>query len=92
MLLAEIVAGKVHIIVGTHAVLSAEFEYARLGLLVVDEDEEQKFGVHDKERLAMARASLDVLTLTATPLPRTLHMLYHFHARTPPDHIYHLYH
>ncbi len=72
MLLAEIAAGKVHIIVGTHAVLSAEFEYARLGLLVVDE--EQKFGVHDKETLAMARASLDVLTLTATPLPRTLHL------------------
>jgi superfamily II DNA or RNA helicase len=70
--LAQIAAGNVHIIVGTHAVLSAEFKYAQLGLLVVDE--EHKFGVHDKERLAMTRASLDVLTLTATPLPRTLHM------------------
>ena len=70
---AEIAAGKVDVLVGTHKVLSAELQFARLGLLVVDE--EQKFGVRHKEvLLTMDTTSLDVLTLSATPLPRTMHM------------------
>ena len=58
--------------IGTHRLAQADIHFANLGLLVVDE--EQRFGVDVKERLKALRASVDVLTMTATPIPRTLHM------------------
>ena len=65
-------AGKVDIIVGTHRLLSKDVQFKDLGLLVVDE--EQRFGVAHKERIKQMRKKVDVLTMTATPIPRTLHM------------------
>ncbi len=65
-------AGKVEIIVGTHRLLSKDLQFRDLGLLVVDE--EQRFGVAHKERIKQIRKRVDVLTLTATPIPRTLNM------------------
>jgi transcription-repair coupling factor (superfamily II helicase) len=64
--------GKVDIVVGTHRLLSKDVHFKNLGLLVVDE--EQRFGVTHKERIKQLRAQVDVLTLTATPIPRTLQM------------------
>lgn len=64
--------GQVDIVVGTHRILSQDIQFADLGLLIVDE--EQRFGVKHKERLKQLRSQVDVLTLTATPIPRTLHM------------------
>lgn len=64
--------GTVDIVVGTHRLLSKDVKFFDLGLLVVDE--EQRFGVKHKERLKELKATVDVLTLTATPIPRTLHM------------------
>jgi len=63
--------GEVDIIIGTHRLLSKDVEFASLGLIVVDE--EQRFGVKHKEKLKILRNSVDILTLTATPIPRTLH-------------------
>ncbi len=68
-LLAE---GKIDVIVGTHRLLSDDVRFADLGLVIIDE--EQRFGVEHKERLKQVRATVDVLTMTATPIPRTLHM------------------
>jgi len=65
-------AGGVDILIGTHRLLSKDVSFADLGLVVIDE--EQRFGVDAKERLKRLRASVDVLTLSATPIPRTLHM------------------
>ncbi|MCB9495992.1 MAG: transcription-repair coupling factor [Fibrobacteria bacterium] len=64
--------GKVDVLVGTHRILAKDVEFRHLGLMVLDE--EQKFGVKQKERLKEMRHEVDVLTLTATPIPRTLHM------------------
>ncbi len=64
--------GTVDVVVGTHRLAQADIAFANLGLLIVDE--EQRFGVDVKERLKALRASIDVLTMTATPIPRTLHM------------------
>lgn len=64
--------GLVDIVIGTHRVLSKDVEYKDLGLLVIDE--EQRFGVAHKEKIKKLRENVDVLTLTATPIPRTLHM------------------
>ncbi|WP_373737910.1 transcription-repair coupling factor, partial [Jeotgalibaca porci] len=64
--------GSVDIVIGTHRLLSKDVKFLDLGLLVVDE--EQRFGVKHKESLKQLKASVDVLTLTATPIPRTLHM------------------
>jgi len=64
--------GTVDIVIGTHRLAQADIHFANLGLLVVDE--EQRFGVDVKEKLKALRASVDVLTMTATPIPRTLHM------------------
>ncbi|HEX7030510.1 MAG TPA: transcription-repair coupling factor [Gammaproteobacteria bacterium] len=64
--------GKVDIVVGTHGLLSNKVKFADLGLVIVDE--EQRFGVRHKEQLKKLRAEVDVLTLTATPIPRTLNM------------------
>lgn len=64
--------GRIDICVGTHRLASKDVQFHNLGLLIIDE--EQKFGVQVKERLKAMRASVDVLTLSATPIPRTLHM------------------
>ncbi|HXZ68125.1 MAG TPA: transcription-repair coupling factor, partial [Alphaproteobacteria bacterium] len=69
---AEIADGTVEIVVGTHALLSKSIKFKNLGLLIVDE--EQHFGVKHKERLKEMRANVHVLTLTATPIPRTLQL------------------
>ncbi len=65
-------AGQVDIVIGTHRLLSEDIDFERLGLLIVDE--EQRFGVGAKDKLKRIRTSVDVLTLTATPIPRTLEM------------------
>ena len=70
--LTELAEGKTDIIVGTHRLLSKDVVFKEIGLLVVDE--EHRFGVRHKERLKELRLTIDVLTLTATPIPRTLHM------------------
>ena len=64
--------GLVDIVIGTHKVLNKKIEYRDLGLLIIDE--EQRFGVTHKEKIKQLRTGIDVLTLTATPIPRTLHM------------------
>jgi transcription-repair coupling factor (superfamily II helicase) len=68
----DLAEGKVDIVIGTHRLLQKDITFADLGLIIVDE--EQRFGVMHKERLKQLRASVDVLTLSATPIPRTLHM------------------
>jgi transcription-repair coupling factor (superfamily II helicase) len=70
--LEELEAGKIDIVIGTHRLLSGDVRFHDLGLLVVDE--EQRFGVSHKERLKELRKNVDVLTMSATPIPRTLHM------------------
>jgi transcription-repair coupling factor (superfamily II helicase) len=70
--LADLAAGRVEIIVGTHRLLSKDVQFRDLGLLVVDE--EQRFGVAHKEKIKQLRKRVDVLTMTATPIPRTLNM------------------
>ncbi|MBI4475728.1 MAG: transcription-repair coupling factor, partial [Acidobacteria bacterium] len=70
--LADLAAGKLDIIVGTHRLLSKDVQFRDLGLLIVDE--EQRFGVAHKERLKQLRRKVDVLTMSATPIPRTLNM------------------
>ena len=65
-------AGKIDILIGTHRMLSGDVRFAKLGLAIIDE--EQRFGVEHKEHLKRMRADVDVLTMTATPIPRTLHM------------------
>ena len=64
--------GMVDIVIGTHRVLSADVKFKDLGLLIIDE--EQRFGVAHKEKIKQLKTNIDVLTLTATPIPRTLHM------------------
>ncbi len=64
--------GKIDILIGTHRILSKDLKFSDLGLLIVDE--EQRFGVRHKERLKQMRKQVDVLTMSATPIPRTLHM------------------
>ena len=64
--------GKIDILIGTHRILSKDLKFADLGLLIVDE--EQRFGVRHKERIKQMRKQVDVLTMSATPIPRTLHM------------------
>ncbi len=68
----DVAAGKIDIIVGTHRLLSKDIQFKDLGLLIVDE--EQRFGVAHKERIKQMRRKVDVLTLSATPIPRTLNM------------------
>jgi transcription-repair coupling factor (superfamily II helicase) len=70
--LTEIAAGNVDIVIGTHRLLSEDVTFKNLGLVIIDE--EQRFGVKDKEHFKKLRANVDVLTLTATPIPRTLYM------------------
>jgi transcription-repair coupling factor (superfamily II helicase) len=70
--LEDLRLGRVDVVVGTHRLLSADVRFAQLGMVVIDE--EQRFGVEHKEKLLRLRLSVDVLTLSATPIPRTLHM------------------
>jgi transcription-repair coupling factor (superfamily II helicase) len=71
-LIEEVKRGRIDIIIGTHRLLSKDVAFADLGLVIIDE--EQRFGVEHKERLKHLRATVEVLTMTATPIPRTLHM------------------
>lgn len=71
-ILADLAAGKIDIIIGTHRLLQKDVQFKDLGLLIIDE--EQRFGVSQKEKLKKLRQTVDVLTLTATPIPRTLQM------------------
>lgn len=71
-ILKKLKAGTVDIVIGTHRILSKDIEFKDLGLLIVDE--EQRFGVEHKERMKEIKKNVEVLTLTATPIPRTLHM------------------
>ncbi|MFP5350426.1 MAG: transcription-repair coupling factor [Gammaproteobacteria bacterium] len=70
--LAALAAGTAHIVVGTHRLLQPDVRFAQLGLIILDE--EHRFGVRQKERLKQLRAEVDILTLTATPIPRSLNM------------------
>jgi transcription-repair coupling factor (superfamily II helicase) len=70
--LAAMQGGQVDIVIGTHKLLQEDIRFARLGLVIIDE--EHRFGVRQKERLKSLRAEVDILTLTATPIPRTLNM------------------
>jgi transcription-repair coupling factor (superfamily II helicase) len=85
---AGLADGTVDLVIGTHRLLSEDIHFSDLGLLVIDE--EQRFGVGAKDRLKVLRESVDVLTLTATPIPRTLEMALTgirevSHIRTPPE-------
>ncbi|CAI6162764.1 DEAD/DEAH box helicase [Escherichia coli] len=71
-ILAEVAEGKIDILIGTHKLLQSDVKFKDLGLLIVDE--EHRFGVRHKERTKAMRANVDILTLTATPIPRTLNM------------------
>ncbi|WP_305840850.1 transcription-repair coupling factor [Photobacterium leiognathi] len=71
-ILADVEEGKVDILIGTHKLLNSSVNYHDLGLLIVDE--EHRFGVRQKEKIKAIRANVDILTLTATPIPRTLNM------------------
>ncbi|AQQ72409.1 Transcription-repair-coupling factor [Limihaloglobus sulfuriphilus] len=68
----ETARGQLDILIGTHRILSKDITFSNLGLIIIDE--EQRFGVAHKEKLKMLRANVDILTMTATPIPRTLHM------------------
>ncbi len=70
--LTDLALGRVDVVVGTHRILSDDVRFAELGMVVIDE--EQRFGVEHKEKLLRLRLTVDVLTLSATPIPRTLHM------------------
>ena len=70
--LERVKAGKIDILIGTHKLLHGQIDYSNLGLLIVDE--EHRFGVRQKEKLKSLRANVDILNLTATPIPRTLNM------------------
>ncbi len=72
VILQDVADGKVDIVVGTHKLLSSDIKFKDLGLLIVDE--EHRFGVRQKEKVKAMRADVDILTLTATPIPRTLNM------------------
>lgn len=69
-IIAELASGKIDILIGTHKILGKEIKFHDLGLLIIDE--EQKFGVSSKEKLKSIKANVDTITLTATPIPRTL--------------------
>ena len=71
--------GGVDVIIGTHRLVSADVHFKDLGLVIIDE--EQRFGVEHKERLKQLRQTVDVLTMTATPIPRTLHLSLLGHSR-----------
>ena len=74
-ILLESIQGKIDILIGTHKLLSGDVKFSDLGLLIIDE--EHRFGVRQKEKIKALRAQIDILTLTATPIPRTLNMSMH---------------
>ena len=71
-ILAKVAAGEVDILVGTHRIIQKDVTFKKLGLMIIDE--EQRFGVKDKEKLKVMKNNIDCLTMSATPIPRTLHM------------------
>ncbi len=71
-ILQETIEGKIDILIGTHKLLSSDLKFSDIGLLIIDE--EHRFGVRQKEKIKALRAQVDILTLTATPIPRTLNM------------------
>ena len=71
-ILQDLEDGRVDILIGTHRLLQADVQFPNLGLLIIDE--EQRFGVAQKEKIKKWRTGIDVLTLSATPIPRTLHL------------------
>lgn len=71
-ILAKVAAGEVDILVGTHRIIQKDVSFKKLGLMIIDE--EQRFGVKDKEKLKVMKNNIDCLTMSATPIPRTLHM------------------
>ncbi|MFC1194272.1 transcription-repair coupling factor [Pasteurella multocida] len=75
VVLQNLAEGKVDILIGTHKLIQSDVQFKDLGLLVIDE--EHRFGVRQKERIKQLRANIDILTLTATPIPRTLNMAMH---------------
>jgi len=72
VILEQVKSGKVDLLIGTHRIIQRDVQFKNLGLIVIDE--EQRFGVKDKERLKELKTNVDCLTLSATPIPRTLHM------------------
>ena len=74
MIFAELQTGKIDILIGTHRLLNAKIKFSKLGLLIIDE--EHRFGVQHKEKIRAKYPSIDTLTLTATPIPRTLNMAF----------------
>jgi transcription-repair coupling factor (superfamily II helicase) len=74
-IIAATEAGKVDILISTHKLLHAQIDFGRLGLMIIDE--EHRFGVRQKEKIKSLRSSVDILTMTATPIPRTLNMSMH---------------
>jgi transcription-repair coupling factor (superfamily II helicase) len=73
-MLEDLAQGKIDIVIGTHKLLQADIQFKSLGLVIIDE--EHRFGVQQKERLKSLRINVDILTLTATPIPRTLNMAF----------------
>ncbi len=71
-ILSKVAAGEVDILVGTHRIIQKDVSFKKLGLMIIDE--EQRFGVKDKEKLKVMKNNIDCLTMSATPIPRTLHM------------------
>lgn len=71
-ILAKLVAGEIDIIIGTHRIIQKDVQFKNLGLMIIDE--EQRFGVKDKEKLKTIKNNIDCLSMSATPIPRTLHM------------------
>ena len=71
-ILADLIAGEIDVVIGTHRLIQPDVEFRELGLVIVDE--EQRFGVRQKERLKDLKRNVDVLAMTATPIPRTLHL------------------
>ncbi len=71
-ILARVASGEVDILVGTHRIIQKDVSFKKLGLMIIDE--EQRFGVKDKEKLKVMKNNIDCLTMSATPIPRTLHM------------------
>ena len=84
MVRAGLADGSISIVIGTHALMAKGISFSDLGLLIVDE--EQHFGVAHKERLKQLKADVHVLTLTATPIPRTLQLALDRRARSLADH------
>ncbi len=72
IIIKKLALGEIDVIIGTHRILSKDVEFKDLGLLIIDE--EHRFGVKDKEKIKKMKSSIDVLSMTATPIPRTLHM------------------